>query len=259
MIYTCYDMLRDCRADRAEGWRYFITNYVPVIRRLLSHYAPASPMPIERILTTLKKPESSLFSAMEPAPERWFLAELRQKALAELEFPAPEIDLDLETVATALAPLTVTEKQAAWSEGMGYTPQEAGPMLRMAPATVAKIRDRASELLRGSVDTWNRSLLASNGPHLGRAAAAVVATKDCVPVKTFLDVLDGRATWAGREEMERHVGNCFHCVDHFCRMAEVIELLRHVRPLTDEEAAPFYKLLGVDAKQRKGWRRLLPV
>jgi hypothetical protein len=258
MIYTCYDMLRDCRADRAEGWRYFISNYVPVVRYLLSHYAPASPMPIERILTTVKRPESSLFSAMEPAPERWFLAELRQKALAELEFPAPEVDLDLETVATALAPLTVVEKQAAWTEGMGYTPQEAGPMLRMAPATVTKIRDRAAELLRGSVDTWNRSLLAANGPQLGRAAAEA-KTKDCVSVKTFLDVLDGRATWSGREEMERHVGGCLHCIDHFCRMAEVIELLRHVRPLSEEEAAPFYKLLGVEGKSRNGWRRLLRV
>jgi hypothetical protein len=212
---------------------------------------------VERILTTLKRPESSLFSAMEAAPERWFLAELRQRALAELEFPAPEIDLDLETAATALAPLTVVEKQAAWTEGMGYTPQEAGPMLRMAPATVTKIRDRAAELLRANVDSWNRSLLAGNGPQLGRAAAAA-ATKDCVPVKTFLDVLDGRATWAGREEMERHVSGCMHCVDHFCRMAEVIELLRHVRPLSEEEAAPFYKLLGIEAKARKGWRRLLP-
>ena len=30
MIYTCYEMVRDCRENRAEGWRYFIRNYVPV-------------------------------------------------------------------------------------------------------------------------------------------------------------------------------------------------------------------------------------
>lgn len=258
MIYTSYDMIRDCRADLSEGWRYLVTNYVPVIRKLLAHYAPASPAPLEPILSGLKRPGSSLFESIEPAPERWFLAELRQMLLAGVEFPRPAIELDLETAAAALAPLTVVEKQAAWTEGMGYDPKEAGAMLRMAPATVAKIRDRASELLRGQVDTWRRGLLAENGPGLGRAAAAA-GTKDCLPAKTFLDILDGRTSWAGREEMERHVSGCFHCIDHFCRMAEVIEVLRGVQPLSEEDAAPYYKFLGIQARQKKGWRRMLPV
>jgi hypothetical protein len=75
-------------------------------------------------------------------------------------------------------------------------------------------------------------------------------------VKVFLDVLDGRATWRGREEMERHVTRCWHCIDHFCRMAEVIQSLRGVQPLTGEESEPFRKLLGV-RMQRAGWKRLV--
>jgi hypothetical protein len=42
-------------------------------------------------------------------------------------------------------------------------------------------------------------------------------------------------------------------------MAEVIEVLRGVRPLSDEEAAPFRKLLGVVEERPKGWRRLIGV
>ena len=34
MIYTCYEMVRDCHADRPEGWAYFISNYVPLIRKI---------------------------------------------------------------------------------------------------------------------------------------------------------------------------------------------------------------------------------
>jgi hypothetical protein len=258
MIYTCYEMVRDCRADKPEGWRHFAAHYVPVIRKLLAHYGGASAPAVEPILEKLKRPESSLFASLEPAPERWFVAELRQKVLAEIEFATPEIEIDLETAGAALAPLTVVEKQAVWTEMMGYSPEEAGAMLRAAPATVSKIRDRGAELLRGQVDTWRRTLFAENGPQLGRAAAAA-ATKDCLPPKPFLDVLDGRATWAGREELERHVGGCLHCIDHFARMAEVIEMLRGVTPLSEEEAAPFYRVLGVAAKPKKGWRRLLSV
>ena len=136
MIYTCYEMIRDCRADKAEGWAFFVSNYAPVIRKLLAHYGGD----LETTLAMLRNPESSLFQQMEPAPERWFVAEMRQKIVAATPPAAPEIPLDLPTVADALAPLTVVEKQAAWFETMRRSPQQTGETLRMSPQTVEKIR-----------------------------------------------------------------------------------------------------------------------
>jgi hypothetical protein len=258
MIYTCYEMVRDCRADLPEGWAYFISDYVPLIRKLLAHYdsgRAGNGELLNRILLALRKPESSMFQLLEPSPERWFAAELRQKVLAELATPVPEIDIDLETVAVALEPLTVVEKQAAWFETMRYNPVETGPMVKMEPKTVEKIRHKAAELIRGKVDHWSRTMLAENGPALGLAAAAGKG-KDCLPVKAFLDLIDGRTTWRGRDEMEHHVNQCWHCVDHFCRMVEVVEQLRGLQPLSDAEGEPLRKLLGVVVKKPSGWKRL---
>jgi hypothetical protein len=255
MIYTCYEMIRDCRANKLEGWSYFVTSYVPVIRKLLAHYGAGDPGALDRVLLACRDPESSLFRSLEPAPERWYVAELRQKVLAELKSPAAEIEIDLETVADALQPLTMLEKQAAWIETMRYSPAETGPMLRVAAQTVEKVRSRAAELLRGKVDAWRRSLLEDNGVALGRTAAAA-GTEDCLSVKTFLDILDGRMTWRGRETLERHVNSCWHCIDHFCRMVEVVETLRGVQPLSDQEAAPYRKLLGIAEQKRPFWKRL---
>ncbi|MGA3239358.1 MAG: hypothetical protein ABSG03_24040 [Bryobacteraceae bacterium] len=252
MIYTCYEMARDCRADKPEGWSHFISSYVPLVRKFLAHYGGGD---IEPVLKALRNPGSSMFQSAEPAPERWFLAELRQKVLAEIPFSAAQIVIDLETVAEALAPLTVVEKLAAWLETMRYDPKESGAILRMSPETVAKIRDRAEDLIRGKVDAWRRNLLAENGRALGVEAAAA-KTGECLPVRAFLDVLDGRATWRGREEMERHVTRCWHCIDHFCRMAEVIQALRGVQPLTVEESEPLRILLGV-RPERARWKRLV--
>jgi hypothetical protein len=252
MIYTCYEMARDCRADKPAGWSHFVTSYVPLVRKFLTHYGGGD---IEPVLKALRDPGSSMFQSLEPAPERWFLAELRQKVLAEIPFPAAQIAIDLETVAEALAPLTVVEKLAAWLETMGYDPKESGAILRMSPETVAKIRDRAEELIRGKVDAWRRNLLAENGRALGVEATAA-KTGECLPVRAFLDVLDGRATWRGREDMERHVTRCWHCIDHFCRMAEVIQALRGVQPLSLEESEPFRILLGVRL-ERARWKRLV--
>jgi len=254
MIYTCYEMIRDCRADKPEGWSYLISEYLPAIRKLLAHYAPAAS--VEKVLVALRKPESSLFQSIEPAPERWFVAELRQKTLAELAFPPPEMTVDLDSVASALEPLTVLEKQVAWLDAMRYSAAETGVMLRMAPATAEKIRGRAAELIRGKVDAWRPSLLFDNGLELGRAATAA-AGKECLPVRAFVDVIDGRTTWQERESMERHVTGCWHCVDHFCRMVEVVHLMRGLQPLSPAEAEPYRMLLGLPAQTQPVWKRLL--
>ena len=261
MIYTCYEMVRDCRADRAEGWSYFISNYVPVLRRLLAHYFPeraGNQASLDLVLTAIRKPESSVFGSLEPAPERWFVAELRQAVLAAMEADSPsaepEIGIGLEALGAALEPLTLTEKEAVWLETMRYGPAEAGAMLRMAPETVEKIREKAASLIRGKVDAWRASLLADNGRVLGPAAAAA-GTKKCPGAKVFLDILDGRSTWRMRDEMERHATACWRCIDHFCRLVEAVDLLRGSLPLSEAEAARFHKLLGIWIEKRPAWKR----
>ncbi|MBS1858011.1 MAG: hypothetical protein JST11_21760 [Acidobacteria bacterium] len=258
MVYTCFEMVRDCRADLPQGWRYLVTTYTPVIRRLLAHYAPSAgdgEAGVERVLLGLRLPASSLFQSLDPAPERWFVAELRQAVLSALPAPEAPVSLDLETLAGALEPLTVVEKVAAWFETMHYDDAATAEMMRISPATAAKVRARAAELLRGKSDAWNRTLLADNGLALGREAAAS-GGKDCASPKVLLDILDGRTTWQGREVLERHVTACWHCVDHYARMMEVIALLRANRPLTDAEAAPYFRALGVTVERPSPWKRL---
>ena len=258
MIYTCYEMVRDCRAGLPQGWTHFLQNYVPVIRRTISHYTPGGAVDagvLERVLAEVRKPGAAILQASEPE-ERWFVSQLRQLVVMELPAPEAEIELDLETVTAALEPLTMTEKQAAWLETMRYAPADAGPMLRVSAETVEKVRGRAAELIRGKVDAWRRTLLAENGPALSRQAAAAGGA-DCLPGKAFLDVIDGRTAWRGREMMEHHLKGCLHCVDHFCRLLEVVYLLRGSVALTAEEAEPWMRRFGIEAPKPSGWKRLL--
>jgi len=126
----------------------------------------------------------------------------------------------------------------------------------MSVPTADKIRRRSADLLRGRMDTWRSTLLVDNGAALGRAAAAG-HTSQCPAAKVFLDVLDGRATWRSRAEVEQHVTACSHCIDHYCRLLEVVELLRGARPLSEAAAEPFRLLLGVSAAKPAGWKRWL--
>jgi hypothetical protein len=261
VIYTCYEMIRDCRAGRPEGWSYFLTNYVPAIRKFLAHYFPeraADGALIGRVLAALRQPESSLFQSLDPAPERTFAAELRQRALSAVEADRasapPEVTIDIDALGAALEPLTFTEKLAVWFETMRYGDPDTGRMLRMSPQTAETIRARGAELIRSSVDAWRSTLLADNGPLLGQAANAL-STKECLPAKAFFDVIDGRATWRGREEMERHAKGCWHCLDHYCRLLEVVDVLRGSMPLPETEAAGYKRLLGIETPKRSFWKR----
>ena len=250
MIYTSYDMIRDCRAGKPEGWSYFIVQYVPVIRKVLAHYYPDAATSLEQLLPALR----ATLSSLDPVAERPFVAGLRQNVLAAAA-PAQEGDIELDVLGEALDPLTVVEKEAVWFETMRYNADEAGRMLRMAPATVEKIRARAGELLRGKLDRWRSTILTDNGLPLGRAAADR-GTEACIPPKDLLDMIDGRTTWTAREAIERHVNACWHCIDHFCRLHETIDLLRASQPLTASEAEPFKKMLGLEMPQAKFWQRL---
>jgi hypothetical protein len=80
-------------------------------------------------------------------------------------------------------------------------------------------------------------------------------TKECLPAKAFFDVIDGRATWRGREEMESHVKGCWHCLDRYCRLLEVVDTLRASKPLPELEAEAYRRLLGIETPKRSFWKR----
>jgi hypothetical protein len=220
MIYTSYEMIRDCRAGKPQGWSYFVATYKPVAERMASHYGVKD---VEKALASVR---DSLLPSLQPMPERHFMAELRQKLLEGM--PEQPLQIDVEAMGQAFAPLTVVEKKAVWLETMRYGAEETGRMLRMDAQTVAKIRDKAAEMLRSSHDRWSRTMLADNGLALGRTVASR-KQPECVPGKALLDIIDGRSTWSKREELERHIGACWHCVDHFSRLHEVCDLLRPVQ------------------------------
>jgi len=260
MVYTCYEMIRDCRAAKPEGWIYFLKHYVPIVRAVVTHNFPDRELDralLESLLATLCQPASGLFQSLDPAPERAFVTELRQLVVRTLYTSGPGVPLTLETL-SALEPLTVTEKMAVWFETMRYGAVETGRMLRMSPETAVKIRDRGAELLRGGIDTWSRTMLMDQGLALGAQAAALHG-EACPPPKAFLDLIDGRTTWRGREEMERHVRDCWYCLDHYCRLLEVVELLRNVQPLGETEIGSLQHVLGIQSRRRPLWRKLLGV
>ncbi len=64
-------------------------------------------------------------------------------------------------------------------------------------------------------------------------------------------------TWRDREELDRHLAGCWHCVDQFCRFRETLFLSRRAHPLPEREAEAYLRVLGIEVRAPSRWKRLL--
>ncbi|MFN7919876.1 MAG: hypothetical protein U0Q16_07255 [Bryobacteraceae bacterium] len=239
-IYTCFDMIADCKADKSEGWAHLVKTFVPVLRGYAAHYGMGDEWPRRR-LGELR----SEISGWEPMTEREVAVRLR-----------PEIEGGSTTVPLeALNEMTIVEKELVWFETMQYDAAHAARMMRVTGETAQRARDLAEDLLRANMDDWHRGMLREQGAALGRE---VRSQKPAEPLtfRQLIEVIDGRLTWQARVPVERALESSWYEIDHFCRIREADDVVGSAKSLSDEEAAPFLDLLGVERKKASLWRKV---
>lgn len=246
-------MIMDCRAGKPDGWLHFVTHFTPACRLLLRHYGGG-----EQSFAPFLKLLRGKVAGMEPAPERQLMVWFRPLLLEAAGYPQKPGPgtLDLEILTTAFADLTLVERQMVWFQTMQYSDADTARMVRASEETVHKLRARAAELLRGSVDSWTITLLSDSGAELGEMARAETP-EEPVAFNDYINILDGRLTWANRVPVERSLAASWHEVDHLCRIREADDVLRAEPALKPEQAAPYFALAGVTPPKPSLWKRML--
>jgi hypothetical protein len=255
-VYTAYDMVADCRGEKAEGWLWFSRHFVPPLRVLLRHYSGTeAEVALHGLLGELHR---NRLAGLEAAPLRELVVQMRAQILVAAGYgtAACAATLELATLAEALEPLTIIERQVVWLDTMGYDGPESAKLMRMSADTAASVREKAGGLLRARLDDWNITLLRDAGPSLGEAARST-PPEEPVPVQDYINSLDGRVTWQRRTEIERALAASWFEIDHFCRVREVDEAVSRNPPLIDEQAAPYDKMFGVEPPKPGFWKRLI--
>jgi hypothetical protein len=261
-VYTCYDMIRDCQAgvdpkNAADGWIYLVDEFVPAIASIAQHYcggdSARSDAAVRNVVERLRGP-ASLFQGMAPCHQREFLYQLRPLILDACgRTMAPGSGaLDLELVTEALQPLSATERQAAWLETYGYDVAPTAVLMRMAPETVAKLRERVAELLRSKLDSWSAGVLAREGIALGAELETQDVTEP-LEFRHFLDVIDGRITWQRKTALERQLESSWPEVHKACRIREADHALT-LKAAVDSE--PYLALLNVKKPKPARWKSM---
>lgn len=251
-VYTCFDMIADCKANKSEGWTYLSKVFIPPLEWMVKRYGGG-----QAHLATLLASLKPFPREIAPMAEREFIAAIRPHILDSTGWTGGEAQtLALTQFESALTELTPLERQLVWFEVLGYSIPDAARLCRVSAETATKSQDRASDLLRQSLDRWDRAIVRDNAAILAREARAAVPGEP-VPFRGYLDIIDGRMTWSNRMTVERSLSASWFEVDHFCRVREADAAMRDTKPLTDEQAAPYVERFGVRLPKPSLWKRVI--
>ena len=250
-------MAEDCSRGERLGWEEFIREYAPCARVLLSHYFPAlAPEVDEHVAAVFRRARAAnnhFFAGLKFANEREFACAFRDFVFAygreAARLPAPELSLD--NVRAMMKDLPVVEQQMLWLFMRGFQVEQISPILMNADATAHKVERIAGERLRTLLPDASPDALVVSARALMEQAEKR-RTDDCLPLKTFNNIVNGQITWRERDAAEKHVAGCFYCLDRFTTFQEVVRMLKDQQPAPEVEVERIAAQLDLPKKNKAG-------
>lgn len=237
-------MVEDCAAGERLGWQEFVRDYAEITAQLLNHYFPVlNPELDQHVLGFFQRAhanDNAWFKEVKFQNEREFLMSYRDLvfsyARTVARVPTPELSLD--QFKEIVKDQTVVEREIMWLFLKGYGAAQISPMMMNAEATSNAVKAIADQRLKAlfpamTADAYNisaRTLI---------EAAEKTKTEDCLPLKTFNNIVNGQVSWRERDVAEEHIRDCFYCIDRFTSFQEMIRLRK------DGKAAPEGKIEGI--------------
>ncbi len=254
-------MAEDCARGERLGWQEFVRDYAPIARSLLSHYfptlAPEADAHVAAIFQRGRAGDNAWFRQLRFSNEREFLMAFRDLVFAYgrevARLPAPELSLD--PVRGAMQGLPLVECELLWMFIKGFDAPEVAEIMMHAEATVRTVQDTAGQRLAQALPAISGDALKLYAPVLVEHAQET-AGENCLPLKTFNNLINGQISWRERELAEQHIAGCFCCLERFTAFQEMIRRRKEAQPLDAPEIAQILAQLNLPV-QRKGILRKL--
>lgn len=250
-------MVQDCTAGERLGWQEFVRDYAEITGTLLDRYFPVlHPELGQHVLGFFQKArgnDNSWFKELKFQNEREFLMSYRELvfeyARTVARVPTPELSLD--QFKEIVKDQSVVEREIMWLFLKGYTAQQISPMMMNAEATSNAVKAVADQRLKDlfpamTADAYNISARALI------EAAEKTGTPDCLPLKTFNNLINGQLTWRERDLTEQHIRDCFYCLDRFTSFQEMIRLRKDGKAAPDAQVDAVLEKLGFTSGKKKG-------
>lgn len=254
--WTFQKILPACEKGQHEAWKAFLDAYSAVAFACFGFYLPSlrdRQKEIWReVLQALTANDCERLRTFDHQAEREFLVDLRNFLL---EAGAPRLDRaqdlagpprpSLDSVSALLQGLPFLHRQAVILKLAGYSDRALERMLKIPPAAAARAVQRLeadySAFLTREEDEclWPAPWL----EFLRSVRAA--ASQDCVPLRQFVRIFDGQASWYDKAPVEEHVTGCLHCLERWTSLHEVKHWRAKAKPLAPGEMEEFLSVLPI--------------
>ena len=250
-------MVEDCAAGERLGWSEFVRDYSPITRQLLEHYFPVLQPDIEQhVLGVFERAHTNSdawFKDLKFQNEREYMMSFRDLLFAygrtAARVPVPE--LSLNQFAEIVKDLNVVEREVLWLYVKGYDASRIARMMMNAEATAKSVKEIADQRLKDLFPAMTVDAFIASARALMEAAEKK-KTDDCLPLKTFNNIVNGQISWRERELAEQHIRDCFYCIDRFTGFQEMVRVRKDVVPLPDEQVEAAMAKLGFTKAKKHG-------
>ncbi|MGH9603129.1 MAG: hypothetical protein ACRD24_12160 [Terriglobales bacterium] len=248
-------MAEDCARGEQRGWVEFVRDYRDIARRLLLNYFPAVEPEMGQHVTALfrRAHDSAWFQGLVFVNEREFLMAFRDLVFAYgrevARLPAPAIPVEKYVEVTK--DLSLVEREMLWLWLKGYDATQTAAMVANAAATAQAVQGIANQKLAQVLPGAGVEVLRASVVHLLEAAAKTKSDQ-CLPWKTFNNLVNGQTSWRERELAEAHIKDCLSCLDRFTSFQEMIRLRKDAQPAAEAEINPVLADLGLAPTGSRG-------
>jgi len=254
-IRTIFSMAEDCARGKRLGWMEFVRDYAGLARSLLAHYFPTlAPDLDEHVVGVLQRAHGGTwFAGLKFTNEREFMMAFRDLVFAygrETErIPTPQVSLD--QLRGIIEDLTVLERELLWLFIKGYDAEGIAAIMMNAAVTAEAVERIAGERLIALIPGAAPEALAVTARVLMESAEQL-GTDQCSSLKIFNNLVNGQITWREREAAEKHMKDCFHCIDRFTTFKEMVHLRKDVPSLSQPKAEGILAQLPLAAGKPRG-------
>ncbi len=250
-------MVEDCAAGERLGWSEFVRDYSPITRQLLLHYFPVLQPDIDQhvrgVFERAHANGDAWSKGLKFQNEREYMMSYRELVFAygrtAARVPVPELSLD--QFKEIVKDLNVVEREVLWLYVKGYDAPQIAPMMMNAEATAKSVKEIADARLKDLFPAMTADAFIASARALMEAAEKT-KSDDCLPLKTFNNIVNGQISWRERELAEQHIRDCFYCIDRFTGFQEMVRLRKDAVALPAEQVDAAMAKLGFAKAKKQG-------
>ncbi len=250
-------MVQDCAAGERLGWSEFVRDFSLITEKVLIHYFPVLQPELDQhvvgFFERARANNNAWFKDLKFQNEREFMMAYRdllfEYARTVARIPVPELSLD--QFKEIVKDLNVVEREVMWLYVKGYDAAQIAPMMMNAEATAKAIREIANQRLKDLFPAMTADALNASARSLMEAAEKA-KSPDCLPLKTFNNIVNGQISWRERELAEQHIRDCFYCIDRFTGFQEMVRFRKDGQPAPEQKVDAILEKLGFARAKKPG-------